>query len=490
MSATPATRRAATGRMAAASGRIHSPLVALSPDNTIGHGERRQLPPLQLGLLAMTRASITATSAFSPEEDAHYVWRNGAMAFAVTLQILFIGNTKTLGVLGLIATLSCVAVLAWRPLVAHLLGRPLPHVFWVLALLSTLWSIEPALTARFAVQLALTTCIGMLLTGFGNGRGAIQGAALALPLFLIASIGAGHSVAMGASGGTAFAGLTGSKNLMAGSATLGFLVCAAAAHDSFERSLRMLGLLFGASALLALYVVALARSSGAILGLFIISPLMFVLLLLRRADPSFRSLLLLSALVTMTVVVIFIQPITSFITEFTLQTFNKDPTLTGRVYLWQRADDIIKQNPWLGVGYNAFWVQGHIDAEGLWRWAGISGRMGFNFHNTMRETLVAFGFIGAFILSTGIVFALLLYGRLFILGATVSQCMWFCIMLSQLMSIGWESFLPMPFSLSAVLAFGALCASCSPAMARKSFATLKAGHYSRRTSIKRTRSHS
>ena len=414
----------------------------------------------------MSRATTAAPFPPSPDDDQRDAWRNGAIAFAVMLQVLFIGNTKTLGVLGLIGTLGLVAVLAWRPLVAHLLGRPLPHMFWILALLSTFWSIEPAVTARFAVQLALTTFIGMLLTGVGKGRGAVQGAALAFPLFLAVSVVSGQSVAMGASGGTAFAGLTGSKNLLAGSAALGFLMIGAAAYDSFERGLRALGLAFVASGVLGLYVVALARSSGAILGLTLISPLMFAMLALRRSAPSLRSVLLIVFLLVAVTTLIFIQPLTAFVTDFTLQAFNKDPTLTGRVYLWQRADEVIAQRPWLGVGYNAFWVQGHVDAEGLWRWAGITGRMGFNFHNTMRETLVAFGWIGFSILSAGIAIGYALFARLFVLGASALQVCWLAILTYFLMSVGWEAFLPMPFSLSSFLIVAALCAACSqPAVA-------------------------
>src|SRR5207244_2815073 len=70
-------------------------------------------------------------------------------------------------------------------------------------------------------------------------------------------------------------------------------------------------------------------------------------------------------------------------------------TLTGRSYLWYRAADFIRERPLLGHGFEAFWVQGNIDAEGLWQYGKITTRGGFNFHNTVIELLVHFGWIGA-----------------------------------------------------------------------------------------------
>jgi exopolysaccharide production protein ExoQ len=72
----------------------------------------------------------------------------------------------------------------------------------------------------------------------------------------------------------------------------------------------------------------------------------------------------------------------------------KDMTLTGRTYLWERAAELIDQNPLLGRGYGAFWFQGNPYAEGIWQHFGLIGRGGFNFHNLWYEQGVALGYIG------------------------------------------------------------------------------------------------
>ena len=88
-----------------------------------------------------------------------------------------------------------------------------------------------------------------------------------------------------------------------------------------------------------------------------------------------------------------------------LVSFGKDPSLTGRTYLWQRAAESIGVRPLAGIGYQAFWVQGHVEAEGLWRFAHVESRAGFHFHNLFYETAVELGWsgvcaLGAFLFCT------------------------------------------------------------------------------------------
>ena len=41
-----------------------------------------------------------------------------------------------------------------------------------------------------------------------------------------------------------------------------------------------------------------------------------------------------------------------------LYSLGKDPSLTGRTYIWEFVIDKIKERPWLGFGYEAFWIPG------------------------------------------------------------------------------------------------------------------------------------
>jgi exopolysaccharide production protein ExoQ len=95
---------------------------------------------------------------------------------------------------------------------------------------------------------------------------------------------------------------------------------------------------------------------------------------------------------------LFLPEIEAAIGDLRSNVLKKDATLTGRTYLWQIAAQLTAERPWLGHGYYAFWRQGNLDAESLWRWGGIGSRSGFNFHNAYIEMGVDLGFIGQFIL--------------------------------------------------------------------------------------------
>src|SRR6185437_14525819 len=90
---------------------------------------------------------------------------------------------------------------------------------------------------------------------------------LAFALYIPASIAFGQAVDVGNSGDTAFSGLTQSKNLLGDIAATGALVSLACFVASIEdrRPLRAIAAL-GVAAL-EIYVLLLARSAGALLGM-------------------------------------------------------------------------------------------------------------------------------------------------------------------------------------------------------------------------------
>jgi exopolysaccharide production protein ExoQ len=79
--------------------------------------------------------------------------------------------------------------------------------------------------------------------------------------------------------------------------------------------------------------------------------------------------------------------------------FGKDPTLTGRSYLWAEGLAAARENPIFGRGYQAYWVHGFADAERLWEEFYITARTGFHFHSTYVDTLVETGLVGLVLLA-------------------------------------------------------------------------------------------
>ena len=56
------------------------------------------------------------------------------------------------------------------------------------------------------------------------------------------------------------------------------------------------------------------------------------------------------------------------------------------------------ETPFLGHGYQAFWVEGRHKAELLWQKFGIPSRIGFHFHNLFIEAFVELGSLGVILM--------------------------------------------------------------------------------------------
>jgi exopolysaccharide production protein ExoQ len=153
--------------------------------------------------------------------------------------------------------------------------------------------------------------------------------------------------------------------------------------------------------------------------------------------------------------------------EIGASVFDKDPTLTGRTYLWYRAADLIQEKPMLGRGYYAFWLQGNIDAEGLWRYFGIQERGGFTFHNTLVDILVTLGWVGALVIAATLLVAAVLLVRKFVERPNLAMVFWVGILLYQVSRMGIETIGLAPFYFSTALFFAALGAAFGRVKVRK-----------------------
>lgn len=258
----------------------------------------------------------------------------------------------------------------------------------LLALASTLWSDAPQLTVRAAVQLLLTAIAAIMVARRMEERALIAilfWSFLAICLMALPAIPASL-------GGVPLQGPFGSKN------QLGF-----AAHMLFALSLALLlsredrwwlRLSAAAAAVFSLMLAWLSQSAGAQVSFALTAILFPALVVFGRLPFGWRvgASILLFALLALAFA--FQPAIDAAVAEFRSGTLKKDATLTGRTYLWEVAARISADRPLFGHGYYAFWRQGNIEAEGLWRWAGIGNRSGFNFHNAFVEMRVDLGIVG------------------------------------------------------------------------------------------------
>lgn len=263
----------------------------------------------------------------------------------------------------------------------------------LLAILSTIWSDAPQRTMRLALELFITFTAAIVLCRN------LRPERLLLVMFL-AFVGTAMTlfpaIPGSLAGGYPLKAYWGSKNVVG---FVGYMVVALALAVMFDRSQPWPARLAGVVAIpLGLLVAMLAQSGGTtttiLLTLLVFPPLA----LLGVMKPPVRIVVIIFVLLLFGVACFFLKDINAAITDFRVNVLKKDATLTGRTYLWDFAERLSEARPVLGYGYGAFWRQGNIDAEGLWRWGGIASRSGFNFHNAFVEMRVEMGMVGMVLL--------------------------------------------------------------------------------------------
>ncbi len=396
---------------------------------------------------------------------------DGAFALALFLPLLFIAQLTTAGA-ALVAGLAPLYLYYRRKgLGAVLAPRSFLFAIPAFALLSVFWSEAPAESLRFALELAVTVVVGFLLSSARRQESVVRGLCLAFLIYMIAARIGGGTVGIGVgAGGEAFSGLTSSKNLLGDIASTGLIVSMAAVAMAL-RSRAWIWLAVGVCGIaIDLYTVTATRSAGALLGLGMGVGAMVALTPLIYVGKAMRGWLTGAVALCMVMGGLFYRTLSMAMIDFGANLFDKDPTLTGRTYLWYRAADLIREKPMLGRGYYSFWRQGNIDAEGLWRYFGIDDRGGFTFHNTLVDILVTLGWLGA-----AVIFAVVLVGVIalvarFVRRPSLSLVFWISLFLYQLVRTPIETIGIAPFYFSTALAFAALGAAfrrARPAMARR-----------------------
>ncbi len=385
---------------------------------------------------------------------------NGLFALAIFLPLLFIVQLATLGAAFVAALTPIYLFVRRRGLVRALLPRAFLLIVPAFAMLSVLWSEAPRETFRFAAQLGLTALAGLLLSSAPRQETVVRGMTLAFLTYVAVAVVAGGKVGIGVgAGGEALAGLTESKNLLGDIASTGLLISMAAVMMAIRSRSWIWVTIGGLAMALDLYAVVAARSAGALLGLGMGVAAMCALTPLTKVGPLLRGWLTGAVALCLLAGGLGYRTLVTGMINLGADLFDKDPTLTGRTYLWYRAADLIREKPLLGRGYYAFWRQGNTDAEGLWRYFGIESRGGFTFHNTLIDILVTLGWLGVVVIAVVVLIAMGAMLRRFVERPDLSLVFWISILLYQMARTPIETIGIAPFYFSTVLTFGALGAA-------------------------------
>jgi exopolysaccharide production protein ExoQ len=280
-------------------------------------------------------------------------------------------------------------LLVWTPLLAYA----------VVTVLSTAWSPDPAITARYSTQYLLTGLIGLYVGVYRTPSDGVKLVHLSTFALIIASIISGRQGS--SADGAVLVGVLGSKNALAYTAeavVLSGLVLTLSKEATFWR---VLGLV---SVPLCAILVLKSHATGSLVTTFIG---VFLLLSLRAGSLMTSRVRLLCAVVLVAIAagaVVMHKDLEALAADLNARLLHKDSTLTGRTILWGFARQFIEQKPWFGWGYKEAWLGTGAETTGLLRWAGLLDGRGFYFHNTWLEASVDTGVVGASVLALTWVF--------------------------------------------------------------------------------------
>lgn len=312
---------------------------------------------------------------------------------AVALSLLVFAYSARFGQVSILAYYGL-----WLPLVLvdyrRVLGNYTRYLwifgFTVFACLSTFWSAAPGQTARTGIQYFTHVVCALIAMRVLDIRTLARGATAGVALVLVYSFAFGVYHADPLDGTVSFVGAFASKNQLGFYASLGVYFAVATVMILREKGLWRL--IAAGVFLLSAYALAASQSATSVLTTGAAVACLLSLRLLLWLSPDNRRSLFIAA------VIFLVIGGTAFVSaggyEMVLAAFGKDATLTGRTYLWQQGMAAAADNPWLGVGYQAYWVQGFSEAERLWEEFYIGSRAGFHFHNTPIEAMVETGGIG------------------------------------------------------------------------------------------------
>lgn len=293
-----------------------------------------------------------------------------------------------------IAALPALVVLRWEQLPAAL-GRCWPLLTLPgFALMSAAWSSVPGTTLYYGTLYLLTVLNGIAIGAVMRGSAMIKGLFIGFAVYALLTVISGQWTSWNGPGGIAFRGLAGSKNSAGDTAGLTIIVtCVMLAWAAKQRSIGYASIAI-ATLPLALFALWFSRATGALLATVIATVMLAILMASRTVPTQARTGIAIAAIMTLLLAMLLSEFWLPALFDLILAESGKDAGLTGRADLWRKADQLISDKPWLGLGYHAFWLHNNLDAEYLWRLMGIGSRMGFNFHNTFREILVHLGYVG------------------------------------------------------------------------------------------------
>lgn len=263
-----------------------------------------------------------------------------------------------------------------------------------IAILSLLWSINPARTFSRVFALVGTTLFGIYLSvryhSLSKHLVIISLTFISiLILSLLFSIGLRKYGVMGGIHDGAWRGIYYHKNALGKWMTVSAIVFLLQSTGTDKKRFFWL-IALG----LSIVALVLSKSSAALISLLGLVLIFSLLGILRLQYELMASLITFTMLAVATITVWILDN-----GDVIFSLFGKDASLTGRTDLWEFVTEIAMRRPWLGYGYGAFWAA-NGGAEEVWRAFAWTPP---NSHNGYIDTWLNIGLIGLLIFAVGFI---------------------------------------------------------------------------------------
>lgn len=289
---------------------------------------------------------------------------------------------------GIYITTLLLIVLRWRNFFYAIKKEQFILILVGIALLSIFWSDAPIVTLRRSVALSGTTLFGMYFAIRYSLKEQLNLLFWALGLAVVSSFifclaFPSYGIMQGFDAG-AWQGIYIQKNVLGLVMVLSTFVFLLRAISSVKYRYLM-----WAGVALSVSLVLLSNSKNALVVLLTI----LVLLPLYRALRWNLSWMLLFFIMA----VIVLGSLATFVVsnlETVLGMLGKDPTFTGRTRIWAAVLETVQERPWLGYGYNSFWLG--LEGKSAYVARAVRWYPGQS-HNGFLDLLVELGLLGVLV---------------------------------------------------------------------------------------------
>jgi exopolysaccharide production protein ExoQ len=319
-------------------------------------------------------------------------------AFVASVTLILLGNFS--GTIGAYGFLAIWILLAATRVTTSVSAITLGWQIWLFpgfAVLSVLWSQAHGVTLRFALEYLATAGCAILAARLLSPRQLISALLVCLLMISVLCLAIGKTTFNQMTETVDFVGVFESKNELAFFVSLMLLAAMAVLFDRGQGwAFRLLALV---ALLPAFPLLAKTHSATAKLTAIVSVAVLLGNYTVAQLTSRERARLIAAGVVMITPLLALAGMASGVAQDFVVHVLGRSSTLTGRTTLWDHAMHLIPQHPLLGWGWQAFWVQNTVDAEGLWAEFHITSRQGFQFQNTFLETAIELGWIGCGLLA-------------------------------------------------------------------------------------------